>query len=387
MSLSIISPRPSRISSLFVAFSLSLTPAFAAFYDAPGARLEAMVGVREDFDSNIFLNSNDVEDYITTFSGTLKLVRDVALIKSELSLTGAGSMYANHSDENSFDPRLHGRFVFTPSDKTTVAGGFGYSRSSIANETLNARTRSNDFDLNGSLQSLFSEKLGYRASGTYKNHKYLTDGYADVLSYSAGVDAVYVYSPKLTLLGGYGHRESWTENRGKGSANPASSDATVSVAAEGELAPKVSGTVRIGWVKRSLDSASFADSSALFLSTGLKWVPAQKTAIAIDASQDFDTTAANQSSKVASFSFGVTQTIDQRWSCDANIAYSHSVYAGGSVGASRTDDNFRIRGRLNYAIAENLSLEFALGYGNVDSTIDFSSYDRVSAGVGVSASF
>ena len=284
---------------------------------------------------------------------------------------------------------MRGQLAYTPSYKTTVNGGISFQRDTLANDVLNTRTKSNDFNFNGSLQHLFSEKLGYRVLGDYRDDKYLTAGYADVLDYSAGADAVYVYSPKLTVVGGYTHRESWTANRaGTPAGSPASKDDRYSVGFEGELAPKVSGTFSIGVVQRRFDAAGFGgNASSLFLASGLKWVPLQKTSVSIDASQDFDTTAANQSSKVGSLTIGVTQTLDQNWSVDGSVAYTHSDYTGLGAANSRVDDNYRIRGRVTYAVTTNVTLDASVGYGKVDSTNAFSTYDRVNAGVGVTASF
>jgi len=238
------------------------------------------------------------------------------------------------------------------------------------------------------VQNLFSEKLGYRALGSYRDSNYLTTGYADVYSYSLGLSGVYVYSPKLTTLLGFTHRESWNGHAsGAVGRNPSSHDERVDVGFEGELAPKISGNFYIGWQQRKFDTSAFQDASSLFLSTGLKWVPMQKTTVSIDGSRDFDTTAALQSAKLTSLTIGVTQVIDDRWSCDGSVAYSHSNFTGSVVINNRRDDSYRLKARVTYAVATNIGLEASVGYGNVDSTNSFSTYDRVNAGVGITATF
>lgn len=368
-----------------VGLTAAVGPAYAIVSEV--GHVETMVSVRGDYDSNIFLNSNNVSDFVTTASAQAKFVRDVALVASEISVGASGAIYGDHTEQKSLDPLVRGNLTYTPSDKTTISGGLSYQRNTIANEALNTRTKSNDFNFQGTVQHLFSEKLGYRVTADYRNNDYISQGYADVLSYSAGANAVYVYSPKLTMIGGYTYRESWNDNRPPGSANASSKDSRIAVGFEGELAPKLSGSLNVGVVNRSFKSSKFEDASALYLGARLKWVPAQKTSVAIDASEDFDLTAANQSSKVASFTVGITQIIDQKWSVDGSVALSHSNYYGASGAGSRTDDNFRIRGRASYAVTTNVSVDVSVGYGNVESTNAFSTYDRVNAGVGLAASF
>lgn len=377
--------RPALTSGILF-FGTALASAGAA--ELGGGQLETRLSARVDYDSNIFLNNSDVSDTVGTAAASVNYARDIALVAEQLSVGATGSMFFDHSRQNSVDPFAHGSLTYTPSDKTVATGSLFYDRSTLANEQLNTRTKSDEIRADGSLQNLFSEKLGYRVIGNYRYSNFLTSGYADVYSYSLGASGVYAYSPKLTSLLGYTHRESWTSGvPGAVGSGPASTDDRFDVGFEGELAPKVSGTFHIGWQQRSFDSAALQDRSALYLSTGLKWIPRQKTTVNIDASRDFDTTAARQSVEMTSLSVGVRQVIDSRWSVDGSVAVSHSKYDGSVSALDRTDDSYRLKARATYEIATNIELEVALGYGNVDSTNIFSTYERVNAGVGITATF
>lgn len=360
----------------------------AAAAELAGGRIETILEAHSEYDSNIYLNSQQVSDTVFTGRASVGYLRDVAEVTSELTVGALGSVMADHSDQNSFDPFVRGGLTFTPSDKTTIAGNASYERASIANEDLNTRTRSNNFTFDGSLQNLFSEKLGYRVTGNYDDSRYLTDGYADVLSYSAGLDAVYAYSPKLTVVAGYDYRESWTENRpSQLGSDPSSHDDRLSAGVEGQLLPKVSGTLNVGWVKRSFDKSGRDGSSALYFDTGLKWIPREKTSVTINASQDYGLTAAAQSSKIGLLSVGVRQVLNAQWTVDGSASVSHASYAGASAFLSRRDDTYRFKARATYAWTTNVSVDFSLGYANVDSTNSVSTYDRVAAGVGLTATF
>ncbi len=351
-------------------------------------RVDVTLSAREDYDSNIFLTSSHKDDYVTTGTANVSFTCDAAIIASEAAVGLTGMMYAQHSQLNTLDPSVSGNLTFTPTDKTTVYGAASYARVTAPNETVNNITTSDNLHFDGNFQNLFSEKLGYRFTGSYRDDNYNTANYADILSYSAGADAVYIYSPKLTMTAGYTHRESWTSNRPNGSDDPASRDEIYSVGFEGELAPKTSGTLQVGGEHRSFRQAGLNGKDGVFILSKIKWVPAPKTSVNIDASEDFDTTATAQSSHTASLTLGLTQTLDKDWSLDGSVGYAHAKYTGGYKGLlDRTDDTYRVKGRIVYAIATNVTVDFSAGYSHTDSTFDVSTYNRVIVGVGLTASF
>lgn len=376
---------------MFAATSLVVNAATTDF-----GRVDVSLSAREDYDSNIFLTSSKKDDFVTTGNATVNFTRDVGIVTSKVSVGAIGLLYADHSSLNTADPFGNVSMTYTPSDKTTVSGSASLARVTAPNETVNNITTSTNFDLSGDLQNLFSEKLGYRLLAGYREDNYQTDNYADILSYWGGAKAVYVYSPKLTMTAGYTHRESWVKDRPLLSANPASQDEQFTVGFEGELAPKVSGTLEVGGEHRSFRQAGFNSSDGVYVSSRLKWVPMEKTSINLDASQDFDTSPTAQSSKTGSLTLSATQTLDKQWSVDGSIGYSHAEYRGGYLALvhgvpthelDRTDDTYRVKGRIVYAVATNVSLDLSAGYSHNDSTIDVSTYNRVIIGVGLTASF
>lgn len=382
----------SAAAGVLVAASLTLQAATTDF-----GRVDVSLSAREDYDSNIYLTSSDIDDYVTTGSAAVNFTRDVALLNSQASVGATGKYYSRHTGLNTVDPFVNGALTFTPTDKTTVNGSASYARVTGPNETVHDITTSDNLDLGGSFQNLFSEKLGYRLSAGYKDDNYQTANYAETLSYNGGLSAVYVYSPKLTITGNYTHRESWVKDRPKGSGNPASKDERFTVGFEGELAPKTSGVLEVGAQHRKFDNAAFGSGEdGFYAAVKLKWVPAEKTAVNIDLTEDFDTTATAQSAKAGSAQLTVTQTLDKEWSIDGSVGYSHGQFRGGyevlkaghlANDQDRTDDTYRIKGRIVYAIATNVNIDLSAGYSHTDSTFAVSTYNRAIVGVGLTASF
>lgn len=365
----------------------------AAGIEVGRGRIETTLGVRTDYDSNIFLNNTQQDDMTATANAAARYVHDVGLISAEATLNVSAVKFFDNTDEDSVDPSLTGQATYTPSDKTTLTGSAAYSRQTVANEAVNGRTKSDNLVLSGSLQNLFSEKLGYRVSGGFDGGSYLTTGYADVMSYNAGVSAVYVYSPKLTTTTGFNYRESWTDNRVAGSGDPSNKDYRYTIGFEGELAPKLSGTLDLGVVKNSFNSSQFDSSSAMFAGAGLKWVAAQKTTVSLNGSHDFGLTAANQSSKVGSVSLGVTHVLNPKWTLDGGLSYAHAGYQGLNQDFDRKDDIVRLRGRISYALASNVNVDLSAGYADAqsssaDANVEaYATYHRVNVGVGITATF
>jgi hypothetical protein len=373
--------------TLVVALGSAVGAIPAAGFVALGhGRLIGTVTARADYDSNIFVNSSEVDDYVGTVSGGVRYLRDASAVKFEagagVSLVG----FADHSELNSADPYIDGLLAYSPSDKTEFQGSFSLRRSSIGNEALNDRTTSNDLALGGLFQHLTTEKLGLRLNAGYNRLNYMTPGYSDVLDYSVGVHGVHVYSPKLKLLAGITTREWWTENRAAGRRSPASQDWRYTLGAEGEVAAKVTGEVTAGLVQRDAETG-FSDQSALYLSSRLSWVAAEKTTVVLAVTQDFSVSASDQSVKALNLSLSLTQAISEKMTLDGVVGLDRSTLQAFRDIGNRKDDGYSLRGRLGYAFADNVSFDVSGGYRHNDSNIPVASYDRFTFGVGASVKF
>ncbi len=350
-------------------------------------RIVGTAGARADYDSNIFVSNSEVDDVVGTFDAGVRYVRDASLVTLEASAGLTAFVFADHDEQNSVDPYVSGILGYTPSEKTDFRGSAGYRRSTIANEAVNARTESDDLNLDGSLQQLFSEKLGFRAVGNYAGSEYRTAGYSDVFNYGFGVHAVHVYSPKLTLLAGITRAEWWTERRAPGRRSAASRDWRYTLGFEGEIAPKVTGDIDIGFVQRDFKLTGFRDTSSLYLGARLMWAAAEKTTYTLALNRDLSVSAADQAVRSFNATLTLSQVLSEKVSLETSVGYSHSNYESfGSTGL-RSDDGYTLRGRLNFAIRENLTADVSAGYRDNSSNIAVSDYSRVNIGAGITLRF
>lgn len=371
----------------FVCASSFATPVVSNAWITLGhGRVIGSAGARVDYDSNIYLNNTDVDDWVGSVNADVRYIRDSGAVTLDAAAGAMGMAFVDHSDQNGVDPFVSGKFGYQPSDKTTAKGGFSYRRNSIGNPTVNDRTKSNDLLVDGLFEHLATEKLGWRAEGTYSNYNYLTSGYSDVDSYSLGVHGVHVYSPKLRLLAGITTIESWSSGV-TGRRSTTAQDWRYSVGAEGEFAPKVTGELSAGWVQRNFKKAGFSDEGTLFFSSRVTWAASEKTTVALVGGQNLSVTAADQSAKSLDVAVNLNQSFSEKLTFDGGVGYSRATYTGFFGAGARKDDGYSLRARLNYAILAGTSVNVSTGYRDTDSTLAVSTYDRFTFGAGITVRF
>ncbi len=363
-----------------------MSPVFALGTIGHG-RLVGNASVRGDYDSNVFVNNTQVDDYIVTTNGSLRYVRDAGILTFEASVGATAYAFTDDNDQNSIDPLFEAKFGYLPSSKTELRGNLSFIRNTVANDAVNARTQSNDLTMDSTFQHLTTEKLGFRLTGNYSESAYRTTGYSDVFNYGLGVHGIHVYSPKLRVLAGVTMLEWWTDERPGSRASPSSQDWRYSLGLEGELAPKVSGDFNVGLVDRSIDAVGFSDDSSLFLSSRISWLASEKTTWSLLLSQNLSVSAADQSVKSLNASLVLRQTLTERVNFEGSAGIDRSRYSSFNNVGNRRDNGYILRGRLNYTLNDYVGFDVSSGYRNNDSNLTISDYDRFNIGAGVSVRF
>lgn len=384
-------PVNSRIILPFIALatttaSVIVTPTFAIGTIGRG-RLVGNAALRTDYDSNIFVNNSKSEDYVTTLSGELRYLHESGVISFESGVGAQVLSFADHTDQKAFDPVFDAKIGYVPSNKTDIKGTASFRQNSMANEAVNDRTKSDDLALDGTIMHLATEKLGIRVVGSYAQSAYHTKGYSDVLNYSAGVFAVEQYSPKLKLLAGVTTLEWWTTDLAPGQRSVSTKDYRYTVGAEGELAPKVTSNIQVGWLKRDFGSAGFTGTDATYVSAQVSWLASEKRTWSLMASENLTVTAAGQSLKSASASVNMSQTISEKLGFECSAGVDHSSYQSFSGLGSRTDNGSIFRARFNYALKDYVALDVSAGYRTNNSALAVSNYSRLNLGGGVTVRF
>lgn len=381
--------------------TMTVVPPASALVTLGHGRLVGTAGVRVDYDSNIFVSNpeinpatglrrskRDVDDYIATATAELRYVRDAGVVTFDAGAGVNALGFANHSDQNTLDPYLDARLGYAPTDKTDARVALSYRRNSIANEQVNVRTESNDLQLDGQIQHLPSEKLGFRVTGSVLNNDYTTPGYSDIQSYTLGLYAVHAYSPKLKLLAGVAASD-WSTDAPTARNSIDTTDWRYSVSAEGELSPKVNGEVSVGYTQRNSDTVGLKDTGALYLNSRVAWTAAEKTIFTLNAGQNLTLSAANQSVRAFLTSLAVNHTLTEKLAFSGSVGYERSNYTGAALlgSGSRRDTAYTLRARLSYALSDATSADVSTGYRDSNSTSAISDYERFNFGAGVSVRF
>jgi hypothetical protein len=364
-----------------------LGAAAAAALEVGRSRVLSEAGVRLDYDSNIYANQSEVDDMILGVNAGTRIVRDASVLTTELGVSALGLIFADHSEENTFDPGLDLRLGYAPSEKTELKAFAEYRRVTMANDALSDRTQSNDLTLSASWQHLTTEKLGVRLSGDYRAADYRTPGYSDPSHYRAGIDGIYLYSPKLRLLAGASYGEAWTDNRVAGRRNPGGRDARFSAGFEGELASKITGNFLVGVTRREFAVAAFGTDTALFLQARLAWAAAEKTVWTLQLNQGLNVSAADQSVENFDASVIVTHGLSERVAVEASAGVTRAHYSAFGGAGARRDRGVSARARLNYTLTEALVADASVGYRDNHSSLALSDYDQLNLGAGISYRF
>lgn len=372
--------------AIFAAANLIVASSLAAA-EVGRSRVVTTLAARLDYDSNIFVNQSEVRDWIYSMNGGVRMIHDVSEVTTDVGVSANGQIFADHSDQNSFDPSIDGRIGYVPSDKTSLKLSGAFRRTSMANESLNTRAKSNDLTFGGQWEHLTTEKLGVRLTADYAKSDYRTAGFSDTANYLVGVDAVYVYSPKLRTYAGFAWGESWTANRAFNRRNAGGDDKRYTIGFEGELAPKITGDLNFGVVQREFAVSNFGDDSAFFIASRLSWAAAQKTVWSLRVNQGLNVTASDQSVKNFDAGLVLSQELAERLNLEGSLGYTRARYSSFGGAGARNDHGLSARVRLNYAFSENATFDASAGLRDNNSTLAVSDYQQVNIGAGFTYRF
>jgi hypothetical protein len=201
-----------------------------------------------------------------------------------------------------------------------------------------------------------SEKTKLGVGFNYNDDHYKTPGFQSLTVYEVPVNVYYEVAPKLAASAGYRYRDSQVKGND-------STDNYFNVGGRGEFAPKLDGTVNVGYLQRSPSHGS--KQSALGLEAKLDYAFSEKTAFRLGASNDFSNASTGGSEKVLSISGGATSKLTEQFTGDIAVSYNHIQYAG----SSRVDDYVEGTGTISYLYNRYLTFSGSYTYRNNSSTL------------------
>lgn len=322
------------------------------------------------YDSNIFANSSEESDWIWGIRPQVEFRRIAGLIGLD---AGAGVDIGFFTHNSSYNYQDFFGFLQLSYPQEVSDSRWEWNllldarESSSTDQLLSARTNSRIYTAGGDVRYLYSDKTAIRGLANYRYNDMLSAGFTDTDTTDLGVDAVWLYSPKLDFYLGYRYRHTRWKRMATSSAN----DHGVELGVEGELAPKLVGVVSIGYTHRDFNQGS---SKGMFSAGAtLNWAMRQGTTVSLDGRHGFDATETGQSVEASDVTLKVTQEINAKLDVEGSIGYSHYRY---SNVAPRNDDLYGIGAAVNYTFTDHVSARFGYTFTHRHSTQSVYTYDR-----------
>jgi hypothetical protein len=212
-----------------------------------------------------------------------------------------------------------------------------------------------------------SPKFSFGAGVNYYDTKYVSantvGAFADREEVSVPVDIYYELTPKLDLSLGYSRVEAEV-----GAAGSAAYDQVTnfySLGARGELLPKLSGFLKLGYRENE-----FTNKGMFGADLDFSYAVTQKLNSSLALSRDFGVGGAGDSTENSSIKLRADYSIDEQYSVSANLGYDLRDYQS----SDREDDQYSAGVRLDYVLDENWRLSTGYTYSENDSSQALSSY-------------
>lgn len=373
---------PLALATAAATLAVAVSPAHALAEFARG-KLTVAASLNTAYDSNIFANSTEEEDVSVTFNPSLAWTRNAGRISATVSVGISAITFTDADDQDSVDPSINAALTHDRAEKGSDSVSLSYTRSSEANDILLDRVEVDNYRGSVGTDYFYSEKTGFRANANFRSSLYDAPGFNDVESYGLGGGILYRYSPKLVANATYSFSPEKAEELAPGRlSDPSSKNHRFSLGLEGELAPKLSGNVSVGYAYRDFDNGADSDDTIL-VGAGLSWAAAEKTTLTLSATQDFDTTANAESAHIFNVSLGARHTLTEKISLNASLGYQQSELDEVGTPVSREDDTYIFGAGSSYRINDNISANLAVRHRINDSTLARAEYDRTVVSLGL----
>lgn len=213
-----------------------------------------------------------------------------------------------------------------------------------------------------------TSKVSVGAGLQTSNTDYKTLGYRDTFSASVPVDVYYAITPKVDLSVGYRYRE--TDVEGSWDYD----DHFFNVGARGELAPKLTGNVRVGLQTREFQAPGLDNEDFVALSAGLSYALSPLAQISLNLDRDYVVNPINGNTiERTGGTIGGSYAFSQVLTGNAYFGYFYSEYPQDS---DREDDFYNVGLSLSYTPNEYVRLTGGVVHYKNDSSLVSNDFDN-----------
>ena len=323
-------------------------------------------------DSNVTAAAaNERDDVIFTVRPGLEL----DLVRGESQADGSlivQSTNLRYSDNEIYDAENLG--VFANGSYEDVVYSFGGALSFVEDQTTTQRIdldgllESETFDVSGYFRYDFTQKVGVRIGAQFTNLDYVgvfDDQLPDRETVTLPLKFFYAYSPKLDITAGFRYRNADIDNLGTVIGNDPE-DIQFTVGVEGELLPKLVGSVDVGYQERSFQTGSLDDTDTLTLAAALEYAFSPKLGLVFSANRDFESVSDGNPIESTSANFQLNYSYNEFWSISGNLGLLYDDFKA----SNREDETITLGVSGQYTPNGYLALGAIIYYANMDSNED-----------------
>ena len=340
-----------------------------------------------EYDSNVSANSDEISDLIGSINVGIafeQLERSVANVMARAGVEAIRYVDLKEFDAENLFLDLDFSYPNNQESNAYYELGVNWSETTRSNFQVGQIIESEELGISGSYRAYLNEKSGFRMSSELGQSSFTDSNLSDSDDISFTVDYLYRYSSKLNLVTGYRYRE--LENRGgAGSVSISQSSHTFDIGVDGELRPKVEGTISFGiQFLDSSGSIALADGTNFYYDIGLAWRANSRTSVSLSGSGDFQNSPNGGVNNRRDIAMRLTQRSRSRSSRSIGLTYAQSNFSGLN---SRKDDSITLNSRYQHNLSKNKNLGLSADYEIRESNNDFFSYDRFRLALDFQVSF
>jgi len=319
------------------------------------------------------------------FTPGISYSRSVGTISTSAKLGVRSISFTDTSGQDSIDPFVNLTLNVDRAEKGRVNAAFSYARTTQANEQLLTRTESDEFRGSAGIDYYYSDKTGVRLNTQFRVSDFASAGFGDVESQGIGGGLLYKYSPKLTANLSYDYSPEKSVNSPNLLSNPNSKNHRISLGLEGDLRPKVNGSISLGTATRNFDIGG--SDQTMLVATRLSWSASEKTSFNISASNNFDTTPGAESAKTFLATLGLQHALTTKLSYTGSIGHQESTLDQKPGPVTRTDTALLLNSALTYRLNDYYSAALRVTHRVNTSTLALAEYDRSVVSLSLTGTF
>jgi hypothetical protein len=281
----------SKLSVLAASAALALT-AHAAIDLGNGVKVVPNVITSVDFNDNLFLASTDEQDetLIRVSPGIVFSMGEGALNTAQFSYNEEFQFYSDQSDLNTSLSLVDFSSSYDDAKMKIDVAAWWHEANQATRDTPSVAGLVKRELLHGAItdEVTFSQKSSVKVGIIYDDTDYSRATYTDWQWVEIPVQYFYEVQPKLDASLGLRYRQNTVDRLGADS-----DEFFYNVGVRGELTPKLSGEVQVGYIQLKPDAGDTQD--AFGLKAGLTFAFSPKTNFYFDANNEFGYSAAGDS--------------------------------------------------------------------------------------------